>query len=70
MWISTQTQSDEAFDVCRTSNPGKFPKVKLLFKPNKVLQKLKSKTGSIAFPQLGKHSNLNIVCYADATYVC
>ena len=50
------------------SNTGKFPKVKLLFEANKTLQKLKSRTGSITFPQLGKPSDLNIVWYADATY--
>ena len=50
------------------SNIGKFPKVKLLFKANKALQKLKSRTGSITFPQLERPSDLNIVCYADATY--
>ena len=41
------------FDVCRIHNTGKSSKVKLLFKANKSLLKLKSKTGSICFPQLG-----------------
>ena len=50
------------------SNTGKFPKVKLLFKANKAQQKLKSRTVSITFPRLGRISDLNIFCYADATY--
>ena len=50
------------------SNTRKFPKVKLLFQANKAFQKLKSRTGSITFPLLGKLSDLNIVCYADAIY--
>ena len=61
MWVSTQIWPDIAFDVCQMSNSGKFPKVKLLIKVNKALQKLKSRTGSITFPQLGKPSDLNIV---------
>ena len=68
MWVSTQTQPDVAFDVCLVSNIGKFPKVKLLFEANKALQKLKSRTGSITFHQLGRSSDMNIVCYPDATY--
>ena len=68
MWVSTQTRPDVSFDVCQMSNTGKSPKVKLLFEANKSLQKLKARTGSITFPQLGKPSALNIVCYADATY--
>lgn len=68
MWVSTQTQLDVSFDVCRMSNIGKSPKVKFLFEANKSLIKLKSRTGSISFPQLGKPSDLNIVCYSDATY--
>ena len=47
---------------------GNFPKVKLLFEANKALQKLKSRTDSITIPQLGRPSDLNIVCYADTTY--
>ena len=66
MWISIQTLPDEAFDVCQMSNTGKFLKVKLFFEANKVKQKLKSRTGSITFPQLGRLSDSNIVCYADA----
>ena len=54
--------------MCRLSYSGKFPKVKLLFEANKALQKLKSRTVSITFPQLGRSSDLNIVYYADATY--
>ena len=54
MWVSTQTQPHVAFDVCRMSNTGKFPKVKILFKANKALQKFKSWIGSITFPQQGK----------------
>ena len=50
------------------SNTGKSLKVKLQFEAKKSLLKLKSKTGSISFPQLGKHSDLNIVCCSDATY--
>ena len=52
MWISSQTRPDVAFDVCQMSKTGKFPKVKLLFETNKALQKWKSRTGSITFPQL------------------
>ena len=71
MCVSTQTWPDVAFDMCWMSNTGKFAKVKLLFKANKALKKLKSRTGSITFPpQLGKSSDLNIVCYADETYAC
>ena len=47
------------------SNTAKFLKVNLLFEANKALQKLKSMTGSVTFPQLGKPSDLNI---AYATY--
>ena len=36
-WVSTQTQPDVTFDVCRMSYTGKFPEVKLLFKANKAL---------------------------------
>ncbi|GAB1599998.1 hypothetical protein Ahia01_000277300 [Argonauta hians] len=68
MWVSTQTRPDVSFDVCRMSNTGKSPKVKLLFEANKSLLKLKSKTGSISFPQLGNPSDLSVVCYSDATY--
>ena len=49
------------------NNTRKFPKVRLLIEANEVLKKLKSRTGSITFPQLGRHSDLIIVCYADAT---
>lgn len=66
MWVSTQTRPDGL--MCRMSNIGKSPKVKLLFEANKSLKKLKSRTGSIFFSQLGKPSDLNIVCYSDATY--
>ena len=52
--VSFQTRPDVAFDVCQMSNTVKFPKVKLLFEANKALQKLKSRTGSITFPQLGR----------------
>ena len=68
MWVSTQTQTEVVFDVCWMSNTRKFLKVKLFFKANKALQKLKSKTGSITFPQLERPSNSNIVCNADTTY--
>ena len=51
------------------SNIGKSLKVKLLFKANKSLVKLKSKTDSICFPQLEKPVGLCIVCYSDAAYV-
>ena len=68
MWVSTQTQTDVAFDVCWMSNTGKFPKLKLLFEANKALQKLKSRTRCITFSQLEKLSDFNIVCYANATY--
>ena len=37
-------------------------------KPNKAQQKLKSRTGSIIFPQLGRPSDLNFVCSGDLTY--
>ena len=57
MLVSTQTQPDVAFNACWMSNTGKFPKVKLLFEANKAWQKLKSRTGSITFPQLGKPSD-------------
>ena len=67
MRLSTQTQSDETFAMYRVVNPGKFPKVKLLFKAIKTLQKLKSRTGSKNFPQLERPSDLNIVGYADVT---
>ena len=50
MWVSTQTWADIAFDVCRMNNAGKFPKGKLLFEANKVLQKLKSRTYPLNFP--------------------
>ena len=50
------------------SNIGKFPKLKLLFKDNKAQQKLKSTTGSITFPHVGRSSDLIIIYYADATY--
>ena len=69
MRVSTQTWPDVAFDVCQMSNTGKFPKVKLLFEANKARQKLKSRTGSMTFPQLRRLSDLNIVCYTDATYI-
>ena len=68
VWVSTQTRPDVAFDMCWISNTRKFPKVKLLSEANKPLQKLKSRTCSITFPQLGKPSDLNIIYYADATY--
>ena len=68
MWLCSQTQPDVAFDVCQISNTGKFPKVKLLFKANKTLQKLKSRRGSITISQEERLLDLNIVCYADATY--
>ena len=68
MWVSTQTQPNVSFDVGWMSNTGNFPKVKLLFKANKALQKLKSRTGSITFLLLRKPSDLNIVHNADATY--
>ena len=68
MWLSTQTWLDVAFDMCQLSTTGKFPKVKLLFESNKEQQKLKSRTGSITFPQLRRPLDLNIVCHADATY--
>ena len=68
VWVSILTQPDVAFDVCRISNTGKFLKVKLLFEANKVLKKMKSRTCSITFPRLGRPSDLNIVCYADAIY--
>ena len=68
MWVSTQIRPDVAFDVCRMSNYGKFPKVKLLFEANTALQKLKLRTDSITLSQLGRPSDLNIVCNADVTY--
>ena len=67
MWVSTQTWPVVEFDESRVSDTGKFAKMKLLFKANKAQQKLKSRTGHITFPQLGRPSDLNIVCYADAT---
>ena len=68
LWVTTQTRPDLAFDVGKISNAGKHPKVKLLSEANKVLIKLKSKTGSIYFPNLGKPSDLKVLCYSDATY--
>ena len=68
MCVATQTWPDVSFNVSRMSNTGKSPKVKLLFKVNKSLQKLKSKTDSIFFPQLGKPVGPSIVSYADAIY--
>ena len=62
------TLPDVAFDVHWMSNTGKFPKMKLLFEANKAQQKSKSRTGSITFPQVGRLTDLNIVCYEDATY--
>ena len=67
-WVSTQTQPDVTFDVCQMSNSRKFPKVKLLFMANKARQQLKSRTGFMTFTQLGRPSDLNIICYADETY--
>ena len=68
MWVSSQTQSHVVFDVCWMINTGKFPKGKLLSEANKTQQKLTSRTCSITFTQLGRPSDLNIVCHADATY--
>ena len=62
MWVTTQTQPDVVFDVCQMSFQN------LLLELNNALQKLKSRTGSIIFPQLGRPSDLNIVYYAYATY--
>ena len=58
----------DSFDVCKMSNIGKSLKMKLSLEANKSL-KLKSKTGSISFPLLGKSVGWNIVCYSSATYV-
>ena len=54
MCVATQNRPDVLFDVYRISKTRKYSKVTLLFKANKSQLKLKSKKGSICFPQLKK----------------
>lgn len=66
IWTTPQTRPDVSFNVCRMSNIGKHPKVKMLFEANKSI-KVKNLRGSVSFPELRKLSEVNVVCYPDAT---
>ena len=69
MGIYSDTTWCNICNIRQMRNTGKVPKLKLLFEAIKSLKKLKSRISSITFLRLGKPSDLNIVCYADATYV-
>ena len=52
--LSIHTHQNVSFDVCKVSNTEKHPKMKMLFKANKALSKLKSKKDSISLTKLEK----------------
>ena len=67
-WVASQTRPDVSYDVCRISNIGKHPKVKMLIEANKSLTKLKSKDITISFSNIGNPEDLTVTCFCDASY--
>jgi transposase InsO family protein len=68
MWVTSQTRPDISFETCTMSNTGKHPTVKMLHDANKGVSKLKSKSVTLKFPNLGNADDLKVVTYCDATY--
>ena len=68
VWVSSYTRPDLSFETCVMSNMGKHPTVKMVNEANKAVKKLKSKSVSISFPNLGKPEDIEIQVYSDATH--
>ena len=67
-WVASQTRPDISYDVCRMSNVGKQPKVKMINEANKSLMKLKATKSTLSYMNIGTPEELSITVFCDATY--
>ena len=68
LWAATQTRPDIAVDACVVANYGKSPTVRSLLLANKAVRKLKSRSGTIMYPNLGDPKSWEILVYTDASH--
>ena len=68
IWAASQTRPDVSYETCRMSNPGKHPTVKMILEANKTVTKLKKKSVSIRFKDLGSPQDVSVEVYSDATH--
>jgi hypothetical protein len=68
IWAASQTRPDVAYETCVMANTGQHPTVKMVRDANKAVTKLKSKSVSINFRNLGKPKELKVKVYSDATH--
>ena len=68
IWAASQTRPDVAYETCVMSNTGQHPTVKMMKDANKAVTKLKSKSVSINYKNLGQPSKVKVKVYTDATH--
>ena len=68
LWVSSNTRPDISFETCVMSNTGQAPTLKMIHEANKAVSKLKSKSYSIKFKNIGSPSNFEICVFTDATH--
>ena len=69
IWAASQTRPDVAYETCIMSNTGQHPTVKMIKEANKAVAKLKSKSVSINYKNLGDPKKLKVRVYTDATHM-
>ena len=68
IWAASQTRPDVSYETCVMSNQGKHPTVKMIGAANKAVAKLKKKSVSIRFKNIGKPQQMKVKVYSDATH--
>jgi hypothetical protein len=68
IWAASQTRPDVTYETCVMSNQGQHPTVKMIRDANKAVTKLKKRSVSINFKNLGNPKRLNLKVYSDATH--
>jgi hypothetical protein len=68
MWLSSHTRPDLAYDVCDLSTSATGATQSEISRANKVVRRLKSDRVQLVYEHLGDMQNVELVCYADASY--
>ena len=68
IWATSQTRPDVAYETCKMSNTGKRPTINMILEANRAVNKLKKKSVSVVFKNLGCPAELSVEVYADATH--
>ena len=69
IWAASQTRPDVAYETCVMANAGQHPTVKMIKEANKGVAKLKSKSVSVTYKNLGDPKKLKVKVYTDATHM-